>query len=101
MRHISILFYINITSIIKCYKNKQFFRPLSKGVSKKLGDMYLELPSDCRHLYHLHRSPTPIHWECKSVLEPKTKHLGQFYSTGKHINVFLIFTYNAFDQSNT
>lgn len=62
---------------------KIVFRPLSKAVSEKLSKVYLELPSESRHLYHSHRSPTPVHWDCRSVLEPKTKPpLGPFYSTG-------------------
>lgn len=67
------------------------FRPLSKGISKKLSEVYLELPSDSRHLYHTHRSPTPVHWECsRSVLEPKIKTpLAQFFSTGTIFFVFI------------
>ncbi|XP_065164487.1 transmembrane protein 94 isoform X2 [Atheta coriaria] len=58
------------------------YRPLSKAVSDKLSHVYLELPSDSRHLYQCHRSPTPVHWECRSVLEPKIRTaLGPFYST--------------------
>lgn len=60
-----------------------FFRPLNKNPNKKASEVYLELPSDCRHLYMNHRSPTPIKFDYKSVLEPKFRSsLGHFYSTG-------------------
>lgn len=59
-----------------------FFRPLTKCISSKMSEVYLELPRDSQHLYMSHRSPTPAHWDCKSVLEPKIKStLGPFYST--------------------
>lgn len=65
------------------YLIKIISRPLSKAISEKLSKVYLELPSECRHLYHTHRSPTPVHWDCRSVLEPKIRApLGPFYSTG-------------------
>ncbi|XP_025836465.1 transmembrane protein 94 isoform X2 [Agrilus planipennis] len=58
------------------------YRPVNKAVNEKLGKLYLELPSDSRHLYLSHRSPSPIHWECRPVLEPKTRTpLGPFCST--------------------
>lgn len=68
------------------------FRPLYKGVSEKLSQMYLELPSDSRHLYLNHRSPTPVHCDCRTVLEPRIKTpIGQFYSTGRLIIVIIEF----------
>ncbi|XP_022917175.2 transmembrane protein 94 isoform X1 [Onthophagus taurus] len=70
-------------SSLTAYCTAFAYRPLSKGVSNKLSEVYLELPSDSRHLYRTHRSPTPVHWDCsKNVLEPKIKTpLAQFYST--------------------
>lgn len=59
-----------------------FCRPLNRCVNNKLTDMYLELPSDSRHLYTNNRSPTPLRFDCQNVLESKIKTvLGQFYST--------------------
>lgn len=70
-------------SSLTAYCTAFAYRPLNKCVSSKLGGVYLELPSDSRHLYMNYRSPTPVHWDCKSVLEPKIKTpLGQFFSTG-------------------
>lgn len=44
--------------------------------------MYLELPSDSRHLYLNHSNSIPVHCDCRSVLEPRLKTaVGQFYST--------------------
>ncbi|KAI4456515.1 hypothetical protein MML48_8g00014295 [Holotrichia oblita] len=70
-------------SSLTAYCTAFAYRPLSKGVSSKLSQVYLELPSDSRHLYHSHRSPTPVHWDCsRNVLEPKIKtSFGQFFST--------------------
>ncbi|CAH0563701.1 unnamed protein product [Brassicogethes aeneus] len=69
-------------SSLTAYCTAFAYRPLAKCISEKLSNVYLELPSDSRHLYTNHRSPTPAHWECKSVLEPKIKaNLTQFYST--------------------
>ncbi|XP_044272389.1 transmembrane protein 94 isoform X2 [Tribolium madens] len=69
-------------SSLTAYCTAFAYRPLNKCVSSKLGGVYLELPSDSRHLYMNYRSPTPVHWDCKSVLEPKIKTpLGQFFST--------------------
>ncbi|XP_017785001.1 PREDICTED: transmembrane protein 94 isoform X2 [Nicrophorus vespilloides] len=69
-------------SSLTAYCTAFAYRPLSKGVSDKLSKVYLELPSDSRHLYQCHRSPTPVHWDCRSVLEPKIRTpLGPFYST--------------------
>lgn len=69
-------------SSLTAYCTAFAYRPLTKCINDKLSDLYLELPSDSRHLYMNHRSPTPAHWECKSVLEPRIK-AAQFYSTGK------------------
>lgn len=66
-------------SSLTAYCTAFAYRPLSKSVSDKLSEVYLELPSDSRHFLN-HRSPTPIHWDCKSVLEPKIKNT-QFFST--------------------
>lgn len=60
------------------------YRPLSNSCNDKLSQVYLELPSDCKQLFRGNRSPTPIRWSCRTVLEPKFKGtIGQFYSTGK------------------
>ncbi|KAJ8977101.1 hypothetical protein NQ317_003655 [Molorchus minor] len=67
-------------SSLTAYCTAFAYRPLAKSVSSKLSEVYLELPSDCRHLYINHRSPTPVHWDCKGVLDPKLK-TAQFYST--------------------
>ncbi|XP_050295588.1 transmembrane protein 94 isoform X2 [Anthonomus grandis grandis] len=67
-------------SSLTAYCTAFAYRPLSKSVSSNLSEVYLELPSDSRHLYMNHRSPTPVHWDCKSVLEPKIKN-AQFFST--------------------
>ncbi|XP_067006534.2 endoplasmic reticulum magnesium-transporting P-type ATPase [Anabrus simplex] len=53
------------------------YRPLTRGVSSRLSDVYLELPADSKHLYVPHRSPTPLAWDfprCKGFM-------GQFHST--------------------
>ncbi|XP_031353618.1 transmembrane protein 94 isoform X2 [Photinus pyralis] len=58
------------------------YRPLHKKVNEKLSRMYLELPSDSQHLYLNNHSPTLIHCDCRTVLEPRIKPpLGQFFST--------------------
>ncbi|XP_058796297.1 transmembrane protein 94 isoform X3 [Phymastichus coffea] len=58
------------------------YRPLTRSVSNKLSHIYLELPSESKHLYAPHRSPTPIPWDFKNVLDPRIKSLlGQFHST--------------------
>lgn len=60
------------------------FRPLNKSPNKKVSEMYLELPSDCRHLYINQKSPT---FDYKNVLEPELKNsLEHFYSTGRLFN---------------
>ncbi|XP_050510004.1 transmembrane protein 94 isoform X2 [Diabrotica virgifera virgifera] len=66
-------------SSLTAYCTAFAYRPLAKNIHNKLSEVYLELPSDSRHLYLSHRSPTPVHWDIKSVLEPKTKS-SQFYS---------------------
>ncbi|KAG5891721.1 hypothetical protein JTB14_000324 [Gonioctena quinquepunctata] len=68
-------------SSLTAYCTAFAYRPLSKSIDSNLSEVYLELPSDCRSLYHNQRSPTPVHWDCKSVLEPKIKTCSQFYST--------------------
>ncbi|OXU20778.1 hypothetical protein TSAR_005268 [Trichomalopsis sarcophagae] len=58
------------------------YRPLTRSVSSKLSNIYLELPSESKHLYAPHRSPTPLPWDFKNVLDPRIKGLlGQFHST--------------------
>ncbi|XP_063995307.1 transmembrane protein 94 isoform X2 [Diachasmimorpha longicaudata] len=58
------------------------YRPLIRGMNSKLSNIYLELPSDSKHLYAPHRSPTPLPWDFKNVLDPRVKGLlGQFHST--------------------
>ena len=45
-----------------------------------MSSIYLELPSESKHLYSQHRSPTPLSWD---ILDLRTKGvLGQFHSTG-------------------
>uniref|UniRef100_A0AAR5NZX1 Cation-transporting P-type ATPase C-terminal domain-containing protein n=1 Tax=Dendroctonus ponderosae TaxID=77166 RepID=A0AAR5NZX1_DENPD len=68
-------------SSLTAYCTAFAYRPLAKLVSEKLSEVYLELPSDSRHLYMNHRSPTPAHWDCKSVLEPQIHKSAQFFST--------------------
>ncbi|VEN47495.1 unnamed protein product [Callosobruchus maculatus] len=65
-------------SSLTAYCTAFAYRPLSKTISNSLSDLYLELPSDSRHLYTSLRSPTPAHWDC--VLEPKIRST-QFFST--------------------
>ncbi|XP_057323877.1 transmembrane protein 94 isoform X3 [Microplitis mediator] len=58
------------------------YRPLIHNVNNKLSNIYLELPSDSKHLYAPHRSPTPLPWDFRNVLDPRVKGLlGQFHST--------------------
>ncbi|XP_047352774.1 transmembrane protein 94 isoform X3 [Vespa velutina] len=58
------------------------YRPLTKGVNKRMSEIYIELPADSKHLYTPHRSPTPLPWDFRNVLDPKIKGmLGQFHST--------------------
>ncbi|CAL7933066.1 unnamed protein product [Xylocopa violacea] len=58
------------------------YRPLTRGISNKMSKIYLELPADSKHLYAPHRSPTPLPWDFKNVLDPRIKGiLGQFHST--------------------
>lgn len=72
------------------------YRPLTTGCSDKLSDVYLELPSDCKQLFRSNRSPTPIRWNCKTVLEPKFKGtIGQFYSTDS-----LLYTDNSMHDNS-
>ncbi|XP_043281137.1 transmembrane protein 94 isoform X2 [Venturia canescens] len=58
------------------------YRPLIRSISNKLSNIYLELPADSKHLYMPHRSPTPLPWDFRNVLDPRVKGiLGQFHST--------------------
>ncbi|XP_076680617.1 transmembrane protein 94-like protein l(2)k05819 isoform X2 [Andrena cerasifolii] len=58
------------------------YRPLTRGISDKMTKIYLELPADSKHLYTPHRSPTPLPWDFRNVLDPRVKGiLGQFHST--------------------
>ncbi|XP_015590634.1 transmembrane protein 94 isoform X3 [Cephus cinctus] len=58
------------------------YRPLTRNVNGKLSHIYLELPADSKHLYTPHRSPTPLPWDFRNVLDPRVKGiLGQFHST--------------------
>ncbi|XP_033214958.1 transmembrane protein 94 isoform X2 [Belonocnema kinseyi] len=58
------------------------YRPLSRYVNGKLSNIYLELPSDSKHLYAPYRSPTPLMWDLKNCFDPRVKgFLGQFHST--------------------
>ncbi|KAK7869540.1 hypothetical protein R5R35_002309 [Gryllus longicercus] len=58
------------------------YRPLTKGVNSQMSEVYLELPADSKHLYLPHRSPTPLAWDFRNVLDPRNKtFLGQFHST--------------------
>ncbi|XP_053975201.1 transmembrane protein 94 isoform X2 [Hylaeus volcanicus] len=58
------------------------YRPLTRGINKKMSKIYLELPADSKHLYTPHRSPTPLPWDFRNVLDPRVKGiLGQFHST--------------------
>ncbi|XP_012258440.1 transmembrane protein 94 isoform X4 [Athalia rosae] len=58
------------------------YRPLTRSVNSKLSNIYLELPADSKHLYTPHRSPTPLPWDFRNVLDPRVKGiLGQFHST--------------------
>lgn len=59
------------------------YRPLTRAISDKMSDIYLELPADSKHLYTPHRSPTPLPWDFRNVLDPRVRGiLGQFHSTG-------------------
>ncbi|KAJ8664808.1 hypothetical protein QAD02_006470 [Eretmocerus hayati] len=58
------------------------YRPLTRSVNSKLSDVYLELPSESKHLYAPHRSPTPLPCDFRNVLDPRIKSLlGHFHST--------------------
>lgn len=61
------------------------YRPLTRGICDKMSKIYLELPADSKHLYAPHRSPTPLPWDFRNVLDPRVKGiLGQFHSTGNY-----------------
>lgn len=66
------------------------YRPLTKCLNGKISNIYLELPSDSKHLYTPYRSPTPLMWDFKNVFDPRGKGvLGQFHSTGEiFLNIF-------------
>ncbi|XP_066585135.1 endoplasmic reticulum magnesium-transporting P-type ATPase isoform X2 [Prorops nasuta] len=58
------------------------YRPLTRAINSKMTNVYLELPADSKHLYTPHRSPTPLPWDFRNVLDPRIKGiLGQFHST--------------------
>ncbi|XP_069685217.1 transmembrane protein 94 isoform X2 [Periplaneta americana] len=58
------------------------YRPLTRGVNSQLSQVYLELPADSKHLYMPHRSPTPLAWDFRNVLDPRSKGMfGHFHST--------------------
>ncbi|XP_029032727.1 transmembrane protein 94 isoform X4 [Osmia bicornis bicornis] len=58
------------------------YRPLTRGIGDKMSKIYIELPADSKHLYAPHRSPTPLPWDFRNVLDPRVKGiLGQFHST--------------------
>ncbi|XP_032688054.1 transmembrane protein 94 isoform X2 [Odontomachus brunneus] len=58
------------------------YRPLTRAISDKMSEIYLELPADSKHLYTPHRSPTPLPWDFRNVLDPRVRGiLGQFHST--------------------
>ncbi|XP_014604302.1 PREDICTED: uncharacterized protein KIAA0195 isoform X1 [Polistes canadensis] len=58
------------------------YRPLTKSVNNNMPEIYIELPADSKHLYTPHRSPTPLPWDFRNVLDPRIKGmLGQFHST--------------------
>lgn len=57
-----------------------------------MSKIYLELPADSKHLYAPHRSPTPLPWDFRNVLDPRVKGiLGQFHSTGNTKILHLLF----------
>jgi hypothetical protein len=59
------------------------YRPLTRGVNSQLSQVYLELPADSKHLYVPHRSPTPLAWDFRNILDPHCKGMpGHFHSTG-------------------
>ncbi|XP_026281983.1 transmembrane protein 94 isoform X2 [Frankliniella occidentalis] len=53
-------------SSLTAYCTAFAYRPLSRAISPALGNVYLELPADSRHLYAPHRSPTPLALDSKS-----------------------------------
>ncbi|CAL1678432.1 unnamed protein product [Lasius platythorax] len=58
------------------------YRPLARAIRDKMSEIYLELPADSKHLYTPHRSPTPLPWDFRNVLDPRVRGiLGQFHST--------------------
>ena len=63
------------------------YRPLTRGVNSRLSKVYIELPADSKHLYMPHRSPTPIAWDLRNVLDSRSKGMfGHFHSTGNYNN---------------
>lgn len=59
------------------------YRPLTRGVSSQLSQVYLELPADSKNLYVSNRSPTPLAWDYRNVLDPHCKSpLGHCRSIG-------------------
>ncbi|XP_050461662.1 transmembrane protein 94 isoform X2 [Cataglyphis hispanica] len=58
------------------------YRPLTRAIRDKMSEIYMELPADSKHLYTPHRSPTPLPWDFRNVLDPRVRGiLGQFHST--------------------
>ncbi|KAL6424026.1 hypothetical protein ACFW04_009732 [Cataglyphis niger] len=58
------------------------YRPLTRAIRDKMSEIYMELPADSKHLYTPHRSPTPLPWDFRNILDPRVRGiLGQFHST--------------------
>ncbi|XP_070172573.1 transmembrane protein 94 isoform X4 [Polyergus mexicanus] len=58
------------------------YRPLTRAIRDKMSEIYMELPADSKHLYTPHRSPTPLPWDFRNVLDPRVRGIiGQFHST--------------------
>ncbi|KAJ9576719.1 hypothetical protein L9F63_025387 [Diploptera punctata] len=63
------------------------YRPLTRGVNSQLSKVYLEIPADSKHLYMPHRSPTPLAWDLRNVLDPRNRSMfGHFQSTDSLLN---------------
>ncbi|XP_063240300.1 transmembrane protein 94 isoform X2 [Bacillus rossius redtenbacheri] len=69
-------------SSLTAYCTAFSYRPLTRGVSDRLSEVYLELPPDSKHLYAPHRSPTPLAWDLRGMLDARYRGAaGQFHST--------------------
>lgn len=80
-----VLDFYNRTSLTS-YCTAFAYRPLNRSVSNQLSSIYLELPTESKHLFVPHRSPTPLPWDFRNILDPRIKSLlGQFHSTGTYI----------------